>query len=126
MLVALGILILRKTQPDQPRPFRTPWVPLVPMLAILSCGYLMVAVAVGDVDPLHRLARGGMVFYYLYGYGHSRLGQRQQQRHRADKPAVTEVAVTGAALGGLIGRPVAPASSLHGPLFTGLRLAAAS
>src|SRR5262249_22667036 len=41
VLVALGIIILRRTNPNQPRPFRTPWVPLVPIAAIVSCAYLM-------------------------------------------------------------------------------------
>src|SRR5205814_7917394 len=41
VLVAIGILILRRTDPDRPRPFRTPFVPFVPVLAILTCGALM-------------------------------------------------------------------------------------
>ena len=41
VLVAAGILVLRRTDPDRPRPFRTPLVPWVPLLAILTCGYLM-------------------------------------------------------------------------------------
>ena len=42
VLVAVGILVLRRTDPDRPRPFRTPWVPVVPILAVVFCGYLMV------------------------------------------------------------------------------------
>jgi basic amino acid/polyamine antiporter, APA family len=41
ILVAVGILILRRTDPNRLRPFRTPLVPLVPILAVLFCGYLM-------------------------------------------------------------------------------------
>src|SRR5213075_1497536 len=41
VLVAAGILLLRRTDPDRPRPFKTPWVPWVPLGAIASCGYLM-------------------------------------------------------------------------------------
>ena len=40
-LVAAGIIILRRTDPDRPRPFRTPLVPWVPLGAIACCGYLM-------------------------------------------------------------------------------------
>jgi basic amino acid/polyamine antiporter, APA family len=41
VLVAIGVIVLRRTNPDAPRPFRTPLVPLVPLLAVGSCGYLM-------------------------------------------------------------------------------------
>ena len=43
VLVAAGILVLRRTDPGRLRPFRTPFVPWVPLLAILTCGYLMAA-----------------------------------------------------------------------------------
>ena len=42
MLVAAGVLILRRTDPDRERPFRTPLVPFVPILAIVGCAYLAV------------------------------------------------------------------------------------
>jgi APA family basic amino acid/polyamine antiporter len=40
--VCLGIIILRKQQPDIERPFKTPFVPLVPILGILTCVLMMV------------------------------------------------------------------------------------
>ena len=42
VLVAIGIVVLRRTAPHRPRPFRTPLVPWVPLGAIVSCGYLMI------------------------------------------------------------------------------------
>ena len=36
VIVCIAVMVLRKTNPDQPRPFRTPWVPLVPILGISS------------------------------------------------------------------------------------------
>ncbi len=75
VLVAAGILVLRRTDPNRPRPFRTPFVPLVPWLAIISCGYLMV------VQPTITWWRFiiwlgiGLVIYCLYGYRRSRLRQ---------------------------------------------------
>src|SRR5213075_1708743 len=39
ILVCLGILILRKREPERRRPFKTPWVPLVPVLGVISCLY---------------------------------------------------------------------------------------
>jgi APA family basic amino acid/polyamine antiporter len=73
VLVAAGILVLRRTDPDRHRPFRTPWVPFVPIAAILSCGYLMFALPwVTWVRFMIWLAIGA-VFYFLYGIRHSQL-----------------------------------------------------
>ena len=41
VLVSAGVVVLRRTRPDLPRAFRTPQVPLVPILAVLACGWLM-------------------------------------------------------------------------------------
>ncbi len=73
VLVAIGIVILRKTNPDQPRPFRTPLVPLVPALAIISCVFLMLQLPrVTWVRFVVWLAVG-IVFYFAYGVRHSKL-----------------------------------------------------
>jgi APA family basic amino acid/polyamine antiporter len=78
VLVSLGVIILRHTKPDQPRPFRTPFVPLVPILAILSCTYLMFQLPwVTWIRFIVWLA-SGLIFYFLYGYHHSRLRTPQR------------------------------------------------
>lgn len=41
MMVSVSVIVLRRTRPDQPRPFRVPWVPLVPIVSIAVCGYLI-------------------------------------------------------------------------------------
>jgi len=72
----MGVLILRRTQPNMRRAFRTPLVPVVPILAALVCLYLMVSL------PLITWARFvawlalGIVLYFVYGMRHSRLGRR--------------------------------------------------
>jgi len=42
--VALSVIVLRRVDPDRPRPFRTPFVPLVPIAGILICAGLLVAI----------------------------------------------------------------------------------
>ncbi len=55
------------------RPFRAPLVPLVPILGVIFCGYLMASAAGADLDTLFRLARLGLVIYFIYGRWHSRV-----------------------------------------------------
>ena len=73
VLVALGVLVLRRTNPDAPRPFRAPLVPLVPILAILSCGYLMAELPWPTWERFFIWLAIGLVVYFAYGYRHSKL-----------------------------------------------------
>ena len=72
-MVCTGILILRKIAPNQHRPFRTPFVPAVPLLGILTCAILMYSL---PTDTWIRLAVWlglGFVVYFSYGRKHSKL-----------------------------------------------------
>jgi len=73
VLVAIGVLVLRRTNPDQPRPFRTPWVPVVPLLAVGSCGYLMLQLPVVTWIRFVVWLAAGLVLYFLYGHRRSAL-----------------------------------------------------
>jgi len=73
VLVAIGILVLRRTNPDAPRPFRTPWVPVVPLLAVVSCGYLMLQLPWVTWERFLIWLALGILVYFAYGYRHSRL-----------------------------------------------------
>ena len=42
VIVSISVMVLRYTNPSQPRPFRTPWVPLVPILGVIANGYMMI------------------------------------------------------------------------------------
>jgi len=74
-LVAAGILILRYSDPDRPRPFRTPWVPWVPLAAIACCVYLMTELPVKTWLRFFLWMAAGLVIYFLYGARHSRLNR---------------------------------------------------
>jgi APA family basic amino acid/polyamine antiporter len=75
VLVCVGIIILRKREPNRARAFRTPWVPFIPLLGIGSCLYLMTGLPwVTWVRFVVWLAVG-IVLYLGYGYKKSRLRQ---------------------------------------------------
>ena len=77
LLVSIGVVVLRRTRPDLPRAFRTPLVPLVPILAVVICAYLMLNLS-GETWVRFLLWMAiGLVVYFAYGRRHSRLGQRQ-------------------------------------------------
>ncbi len=73
VLVSIGIIVLRRTDPDRPRPFRTPFVPVVPALAVLMCTYLMFELPFVTWVRFAIWLAVGIVFYWAYGYRHSAL-----------------------------------------------------
>jgi APA family basic amino acid/polyamine antiporter len=73
VLVCIGVLIMRRTNPDAKRPFRAPWVPLVPILGVIVCGAM-----IWSRDSTTQLAAlgwmiVGLIIYFVYARGHSRL-----------------------------------------------------
>jgi APA family basic amino acid/polyamine antiporter len=75
-IVCAGVLVLRYTDPERPRPFRTPWVPVVPTLGILACVYLMIQLPKDTWARLIVWMAIGLAIYFLYGRRHSKVGQR--------------------------------------------------
>ncbi len=74
VLVCGGIIILRRTRPDLERPFRTPLVPLVPILGMLACFGLMAALPADTWIRLFVWMALGLIIYFVYGRKHSTLG----------------------------------------------------
>ncbi|MDI1249938.1 MAG: amino acid permease [Lacunisphaera sp.] len=70
-LVCAGVLVLRRTQPAQPRPFRTPWVPLIPVLGILICIAQMFALPKITWLNLTIWLALGFAVYFGYSVRHS-------------------------------------------------------
>jgi APA family basic amino acid/polyamine antiporter len=66
VLVSLGVIILRRTAPDAPRPFRTPWVPAVPVLGALICLAQMVGLPLATWERLVIWLAIGLVVYFTY------------------------------------------------------------
>jgi basic amino acid/polyamine antiporter, APA family len=67
VLVCAGVLVLRRTNPDVERPFRTPGMPLVPILGVLSCLYLMAGLPWPTWERLLIWLAIGLAIYFLYG-----------------------------------------------------------
>ncbi|MET4105258.1 amino acid permease [Hymenobacter sp. UYP22] len=74
VMVCVGILIMRKREPDAPRGFRTPWVPVVPILGILTCVVMMVSLPWETWLRLAVWLAIGLAIYFGYGRKHSKLG----------------------------------------------------
>ena len=73
VIVCVAIMFLRRSDPDQPRPFRTPWVPLVPILGVLFNGYMMYKLGWVNWARLFGWLAIGLVVYFTYGRRHSRV-----------------------------------------------------
>lgn len=73
VLVAAGIIVLRVKEPQRARPFRTPWVPVVPLMAIASCAWLMVELPWTTWWRFFIWLGIGLVLYSVYGFWQSRL-----------------------------------------------------
>jgi APA family basic amino acid/polyamine antiporter len=71
VLVCIGVLVLRKTRPDLERPFRTPWVPFVPVMGILCCAGLMMTLPMDTWLRLLVWLLIGFAIYFGYGKKHS-------------------------------------------------------
>ncbi len=76
VLVCIGIMVLRHKDPDRKRPFRTPFVPFVPIAGIVVCVYLMSGLPLATWIRFGVWLLIGLVIYFLYGYHRSRLAQK--------------------------------------------------
>ncbi|MDE1885494.1 MAG: amino acid permease [Xanthomonadaceae bacterium] len=72
-MVAIGVMVLRKRQPDRARPFRTPLVWIVCPLAVIGCAVLFVNLSVVAKEVFVGWAVIGLIVYRLYGYRRSQL-----------------------------------------------------
>ncbi|MGW0627505.1 amino acid permease [Streptomyces sp. NPDC002758] len=81
VVVAMGVIILRRTRPDLHRSFRTPWVPFLPIVSVLATLWLMLNL---PAETWLRFAIWmviGFFVYFLYGRSHSRLGRHEETTH---------------------------------------------
>src|ERR1700716_669802 len=77
VIVCIAVMILRKTNPGQARPFRTPWVPVVPIFGILFNGYMMYKLGWVNWARLFIWLGIGLIIYFTYSRYHSRVSNIQ-------------------------------------------------
>lgn len=76
VLVCAGVIVMRKTQPDLPRPFKMPWGITLPIMGIISCGALIAFLPTHTHERFVLWLLAGMVIYFAYSIRHSRLNKQ--------------------------------------------------
>jgi APA family basic amino acid/polyamine antiporter len=77
-LVNIGVIILRRTEPDMERPFRVPFVPVFPIIGMCLILYLVSRLPGETWIRFVTWMVAGILIYYFYGRSHSRLQQAQR------------------------------------------------
>lgn len=75
VVVAAGVLVLRRTQPERPRAFRVPWSPVLPCLSIAACLLLMLGLPLETWVRFVAWLAVGLGIYFAFGRRHSKLGR---------------------------------------------------
>ena len=78
IVVSAGVLVLRKTQPDRPRGFRVPWCPLLPILSIVMCLVLMLALPLETWIRFFVWLAIGLAIYFFFGRNNSVLAREER------------------------------------------------
>ncbi|OLE55691.1 MAG: amino acid permease [Acidobacteria bacterium 13_1_20CM_3_53_8] len=107
VIVCGAVLVMRRTNPQANRPFRAPFVPLIPILGILTCLLLMFSLPAENWYRLIIWLAVGLVIYFLYGRRHSVMAQQRHMAHELAAHGVT---------GQAVGDPDAPPSSMSAPV----------
>jgi APA family basic amino acid/polyamine antiporter len=71
VLVSIGVIVLRRTAPDLPRPFRTPAVPFVPLAGAAICLAQMVGLPIATWERLVIWLAIGLTVYFTYSHRHA-------------------------------------------------------
>ena len=77
VLVSLGVMVLRRKQPERRRGFRVPWVPVVPILSVVCCLVLMASLPLETWIRLFVWLVIGLTIYFLFGRHHTEFTRPQ-------------------------------------------------
>jgi APA family basic amino acid/polyamine antiporter len=109
VIVCGAVIVMRRTNPTANRPFRAPFVPLVPILGILTCLLLMFSLPVENWYRLIIWLVIGLMIYFLYGRRHSVMAQQRSTEHEIKTHGLSPA-------GQAVGFPDAPPSSPAAPV----------
>ena len=87
IIVCVAVLILRKTDPDRPRPFKVPFSPVVPALGIITCGGLMIYKSLqpsGSALLFPVWLGVGAIIYLLYGFVRNRQNENRIHNEKVE------------------------------------------
>jgi APA family basic amino acid/polyamine antiporter len=111
VIVCGAVMVMRRTNPNANRPFRAPFVPLVPILGILTCLLLMFSLPAENWYRLIIWLLIGLLIYFLYGRRHSVMAQQRHLEHEIKTHGISPA-------GEAVGDPDAPPSSPAAPVDT--------
>ena len=83
IIVSIGVVVLRRTRPDLPRPFKVPFSPVLPILSALASLYLMYGLPLDTWARLIIWMAIGLVIYFAYSMRHSKLRSRDPEDQTA-------------------------------------------
>ena len=110
VIVCGAVLVMRRTNPDAKRPFRAPFVPLVPILGILTCLLLMFSLPAENWYRLIIWLAVGLLIYFLYGRRHSVMS-----KHIEHEIKTHGISPAGQAVTDPDAPPSSPAGDVHVP-----------
>jgi len=93
ILVCIGVWVMRKKMPELPRAFKTPMVPLVPILGVITCLFMMVFLPMDTWIRLLVWMLIGLDIYLVYGAKNSHLGNGTDQRKGMKLARLTGIAL---------------------------------
>ncbi|WP_026347951.1 MULTISPECIES: amino acid permease [Nocardiaceae] len=85
VLVSIGVVVLRRTRPDLPRGFKVPLMPVVPILAVVACLWLMVNLSVETWLRFIGWMVIGVVIYFVYSKRNVEKTLRAREQARSSK-----------------------------------------
>ncbi|MDR0802496.1 amino acid permease [Fluviicola sp.] len=78
VIVCAGIIVMRKKFPDLERPFKTPWVPVIPILGMGVCMFMIIALDISTLEVAGLWMIVGFLIYFFYGKRNSKISEQQE------------------------------------------------